>query len=216
MLLDASGAVVRDSVGRPRFLLGPANAPLTANDHVLLKASTLLAGGFGYPTGTFSYLSGSPVPGRGIGLADSMVLSSSETLALQSEIRKFNTVIDTVARRRPFAVVDLNGLLREAATTGIPLRGVTYTSKFVTGGLFSLDGVHPNDLAHALICNTLIRAVNVKFGADIQLLDATKFATLTSSRARGTRLDGPELPPYVVGSETMLRDAFPWRGVPLP
>jgi lysophospholipase L1-like esterase len=216
VLLDATGAVVRDSIGRPRMLLGPGNAPLGANDLVLLKASTLVAAGYGYPLGTTSYLSGTPRPGTGIGLADTMVLSSTEALALQGEVRKFNTVIDTVARRRRFAVVDLNGLLRRVSTTGIALKGITYTSKFVTGGLFSLDGVHPNDLGHALICNQLIDAVNAKFAANIVHLEASQYATLTASRAGPVSVVEPGLPPYVVSSETMLRDAFPWRGAPRP
>jgi hypothetical protein len=64
---------------------------------------------------------------------------------------------------------------------------VLYTSAFVTGGLFSLDGVHPNDLAQALLCNEVIRAVNARFASNIQPLDPLKFATLSSSSASAAR-----------------------------
>ena len=57
----------------------------------------------------------------------------------------------------------------------------------MTGGLISLDGVHPNDLCHALLCNELIGAVNAKFGSNIQPLDPLKFATPTSSGASASR-----------------------------
>jgi len=213
-LLDAAGRPLLNPNGSPRLLLGPNNVPLTANDLVLLTASPLVANGFGYPSGTFSYLSGAPVAGRGVGLADSMVLSISEALTLQAQVRNYNTVIDTSAARRGIAVVDLRGLLRTAATTGIQIQRVVYTSAFVTGGLFSLDGIHPNDLAHALLCNELIRAANAKFGSNITPIDPTRFATLTSSRARPARQEG--LPPHLPGGVPGVAALFAPRGLPQP
>ena len=199
--LDAAGRPVLDANGMPKFLLGPSLGsnntplPLTANDLVLLSAQPQIAAGFGYPIGTFSYLSGSPVPGNGIGLTDAQVLSTmlstSEAATLRDRALKFNFVIDTTARSvtkpRDIAIVDLDGLLRRAKSPGIEIRRVLYTSAFVTGGLFSLDGAYPNDLAHALLCNEVIRAVNARFGSNIQPVDPLRFATLTSSRAGGVR-----------------------------
>jgi hypothetical protein len=186
--LDANGQPVLDANGRTRFLLGPLfdaggkPLPLTANDLVLLSAQPQVASGFGYPIGTFSYLSGSPVAGNGIGLTDAQVLSNSEALTLQDRARRFNAIIDTTSRSafkpRDFATVDLDGLLRRAKSPGIEIRRVLYTSTFVTGGLLGLDGVYPNDLAHALLCNEVIRAVNAKFGSNIQPVDPLLFATL--------------------------------------
>ncbi len=219
--LDSTGNIAREANGRPKFLLGPFNVPLTANDYVLLRAGALVAGSpatgaYGYPSGTFSYLSGARLPGNNIGLADSMVLSSSEALNLLSETRRYNNVIAAEVAKRELALVDLNGLLRRIATTGIEWRGNLYTSKFVTGGMFSLDGVHPNDFAHAWICNALIDAVNAKFGSDIQRIDPTPSATLTSSRAGTARLGEPGLPPCVLKSGELLNDIFPWRGAAVP
>lgn len=215
-LLDAAGNILRDANGNARYVLGPNNVRLIANDYVLLKASTLLASGYGYPLGTFSYLSGAPVPGNGVGLADSMVLSSSEALGLQAEIRRYNTIIDTTTRRHDYVRVDIDGLFRTAATTGFNWHGTTYTSKFVTGGLFSLDGVSPNDIMHAFICNQLIEAVNGTYGSTILHLDPTQYGTLTSSRAGAPRPGEAGLPPLVLNSGMMLRDVFPWRDSALP
>jgi len=186
-LLDANGQPLLDASGRPRFLLGPtlgANGqplPLTTSDLVLLSAQSAVAAGFGYPVGTNSYLSGSPAPGNGLGLTDAQVLSNSEALTIQDRARRFNSIIDTTSQTkfkpRDFAIVDLDGLLRRAKSPGIEIRRVLYTSKFVTGGLFGLDGLYPNDLAHALLCNEVIKAVNTKFGSNIQPLDPLRFAT---------------------------------------
>jgi hypothetical protein len=182
--LDRNGQPVLDANGRPRFLLGPNNVALTANDLVLLPARARLEQGVGYPQGTFSYLGDDSAAGQGVGLADAEVLSLSELLTIQDRAREFSFVIDTTAQNRDLAVVDLDGLYRKARTTGFEFRRVLYTSTFVTGGLFSLDGLHPNDLAQALVCNEVIRAVNAKFGSTIQPL---RFGTLTSSRSGAAR-----------------------------
>jgi hypothetical protein len=181
--LDANGQPLLDSSGRPKLLLGPtlgANGqplPLGTSDLVLLSAQTAVANGFGYPVGTFSYISGAPVPGNGLGLTDAQVLSNSEALTFQDRARKFNAIIDAASSTRNFAIVDLDGLLRRAKSPGIEIRRVLYTSKFVTGGLFGLDGLYPNDIAHALLCNEVIKAVNGKFGSNLTPVNPLKFAT---------------------------------------
>ena len=191
--LDANGQPVLDAQGRPQFLLGPNLSsggqplPLTANDLVLLPARPRIEAGIGYPLGTFSYLSGAPVPGTDAGLSDAEVLNLTELLTIRDRAKEFSFVIDTTARSRKLAVVDLDGLYRTARTTGFLLRGVRYSSDFVTGGVFSLDGLHPNDLGHALVCNQLIEAVNAKYGSNLQPLDPLKFGTLTASRAAPVR-----------------------------
>lgn len=183
--LDRFGQPVLDANGRPRFLIGPNNVSLTANDLVLLSAQPSIAAGNGYPLGTFVYLSPTDsVPGSGSGLTDSQVLSNSDALTLQDRARRFNSIIDTTSRStakpRDFAIVDFDGLLRRARSPGIEIRGVTYTTRFLTGGLFGLDGVYPNDIAHALLCNQTIAAVNARFGSNIQPLDPLRIATLGS------------------------------------
>jgi hypothetical protein len=190
MQLDAAGQPVLEADGDPKLLLGVT----LKDDLVLLSAASDIGRGIGYPTGTFSYLSGSPVAGQGVGLTNAQVLSGGEAPTVRDRARKYNSVIDTSATRRGFVVVDLYGLLGTAKAPGIEIRRVLYTSEFVTGGLIGLDGVYPNDLAHALLCNELIRAVNTKFGSNIQPVDPLRFATLTSSRASGSRAEGGPSP----------------------
>ena len=120
-----------------------------------------------------------------------IITRSPFRLTIQDRARRFNAIIDTTLEStttpRDCAIVDLEGLLARAESPGIVLQRVIYTTKFVTGGLISLDGIHPNDLGHALLCNEAIRAVNARFGSNLQPLDPLRFATLTSSGASAAR-----------------------------
>jgi len=207
LVLGANGRPVTP----PTPLLGPGNTPLVyGQDLILLTAGPLLAAGYGYPTGTTSYVSGTPVPGNGIGLADSLVLSAAEITSLKTAVNAYNAAITSEANARGAALVDLAGLLRTASTTGLSIQGTTYTSAFLTGGLFSLDGVHPNDLAHAVLCNALVDAVNNKFGSNVQHTSLSDAQTYRADRAAPSRFEGVAVPAENDAAAAMPA-MFPWR-----
>lgn len=144
--------------GQPIPLIGP-NGPLGAGDFVLLPATALLAQGFGLPPG---------IPGaNGQPLPDSAVLSANEVATIRARVNAFNNVIRTVANERNAAFVDANAELTQLATTGVNIGGITYTGAFLTGGVFSYDGVHPNAFGYAFIANLFIEAINDRFNAEI-------------------------------------------------
>lgn len=171
------------STGQPVPLIGPGGTPLGLGDHVLLTAGALIAAGDGIPVGAYNYVN-PLVPGNGNPLPDAVILSASEAANLQTTVTGYNAAIRSEATARGAALVDFNRLLVEANGSGLPFQGHDYTSDFVTGGLFSLDGIHPNDLAHGLICNAMIDAVNATFGASIPPVNLNASATATSSRLR--------------------------------
>jgi hypothetical protein len=143
------------------------------------------------------------------------VLSHTEAAQLRGAVDAYNRAIDSVATGRGGALVDFHGLLQRAATTGILYQGTLYTSEFITGGLFSLDGVHPNDLGQGLIANTMIDAVNATFGASLPPLDLTAVASASSSRLRPARAEGRVLP-WIRDAEQVYARMFPWRAMPNP
>ena len=69
------------------------------------------------------------------------------------------------------AVVDTNVLLHQLATSGIDVGGIEFTSAYLTGGVFSYDGVHPTAFGYAFIANAFIDSINAKFGASIEPVD---------------------------------------------
>jgi hypothetical protein len=46
-----------------------------------------------------------------------------------------------------------------------------FTTEFVFGGLFSLDGVHPSSQGYAIVANEFIEVINEKFSAEIPLVN---------------------------------------------
>jgi len=148
---------------------------VNADDYVLLPAAALLAAGTGLPVAAGG--NGDPLPA-------SVVLSADEAASITAAVAGYNSAIAAAATAHGAALVDLHGLLQKVSTTGVVTGGVRYSSAFISGGIFSLDGVHPTDLGHGFIANTMIAAVNVKFGASIPLVDLREAATWTSSEAR--------------------------------
>ena len=151
--------------GQPVPLIGP-NGLLGAGDRVLLTAQSELAVGRGIPAA---------LGGSGLPLSDAVVLSSDELSIISSRVAAYNQFIAAIAGEVDAALVDVNTQLRELATHGISIGGITYTSAFLTGGVFSYDGVHPTSFGYAYIANLFIGAINEEFNADIEPVDLVPF-----------------------------------------
>lgn len=167
--------------GEPTPLLGTAG-PLAVGDLVLLPASTLLAAGTGFPTNGANYITGAGV-GNGNPLPESLILRASEVATAQNEIAKINAVVDSVSLRPWVAKVEIHDYFANIKANGIRIGGNHYTADFIKGGLFSLDGVHPNDLGYALMANRLIEGVNARFGCSIPAVNPAQYASATASGA---------------------------------
>ncbi|HET9226653.1 MAG TPA: SGNH/GDSL hydrolase family protein [Thermoanaerobaculia bacterium] len=146
-------------------LIGP-NGLLTPNDRVLLTARAELAQGKGIPVA----LGGSGQP-----LSDAVVLSAAEISTITARIAAYNNFIRSEATRVNAAHVDMNAVFREIATTGFPVGGIVLTENFLTGGIFSYDGVHPNAIGYALVANLFLEAINDQFDGEIPLVNLHPF-----------------------------------------
>jgi len=106
---------------------------------------------------------------------DALTLDQDEITTVQSTVTAYNNVIKTAADANNFALADVNRVLKNIRandfTGGTNINGITFKTTYVTGGLFSLDGVHPSNQAHGIIANEFIMAINSKFSAKIPLID---------------------------------------------
>lgn len=176
--------------GQPVPLIGPGG-PLRAGDRVLLTASALLARGDGLPPG---------IPGAsGTPLTDAATLTIEEQQTIAARVAAFNSTIAAVANERGAALFDANAMLRRLATQGVDIGGVRYSSAFLTGGVFSYDGVHPTAFGYAFIANEWIKAINARHGSRIRPVDLHPFV-FGPEGAAGTLAENPP----------MVGDAFLW------
>ena len=105
------------------------------------------------------------------------VLDATELSALSQRIDTFNQIIFAVANYFGQGVADIHTLFDQFTTTPPVLFGVPLTHTFL-GGLFSLDGVHPSDIAHAFVANEFITAFNTTYALNIPLIDPSLLAYL--------------------------------------
>lgn len=166
--------------GQKIYLIGPKGL-LTDNDLVLLSALPYIYQGIGVPIAA---------GGTGLPLPDEVVLDSSEKAKVMGRVNKFNSIIKQVSSEYDIPLLDINGLFQNAATEGITIGGVTFTNAYLTGGLFSLDGVHPSTMGHALIANYLIELMNENFDWEMPLIDLSKYFWTSPRPSSSTAVTG--------------------------
>jgi lysophospholipase L1-like esterase len=175
--------------GNPVPLIG-VNA--AAGDRVLLTASGFMAQGFGIPAA---------LGGNGQPLPDAAVLTGGEIATIRARVAAYNGIIAAVANERGAALFDSNAWFNRVATSGIQVGGVTLTEDFLTGGLFSYDGVHPNAIGYAVVANLFIEAINARFGGEIPPVNLLPFlfgtATGASSTAAAPQAAGPAVGAHI-------------------
>lgn len=113
--------------------------------------------------------------GSAIPLADRFVLSKNEITELRTATDAYNATIKSLAASKGLAFVDTNAIMKQIANGGITANGYKLTSTFVSGGAFSLDGVHPSPRGYALIANKFLEAINLKYGSNFKGVDLSNY-----------------------------------------
>lgn len=167
---------------------------LFANNVLVLLTGSDAANFIGDQTGAYYLVNGIPVPpGVDInfpfGLApenpwpNNLILDPDEMAIVDQTVAAYNDIIEGEASSRGLAIVDVHQLLNDIDSPGgVVANGIRFTSEFVNGNAYSLDGVHPTSQGYGLVANEFIRTINNKFGASIPLVDV---ATIPGSLVFG-------------------------------
>lgn len=107
-------------------------------------------------------------------ITENFVLDEQEIENIENAIDSYNRHIKFLANTNGLALVDTYSLIKEFEK-GVSYDGVDYSTEFVTGGLFSLDGVHPNSRGYAIIANAHIDAINAHFDANIPKVNVNDY-----------------------------------------
>lgn len=160
-----SGLGITFQEGANAFMIVDPLAPggmrqITSSEHVLLSVpqDSLKCAGWG---------SSKP-------LKSVWVLTSTEITLINNATTAYNNKLKNAAEAKGLAFVDVNTFLK-SAIKGITFDGIKVSTTFVTGGAFSLDGVHLTPLGNALLTNEFVRSINAKYGSTIPEVDITKY-----------------------------------------
>lgn len=149
--LDAIGGDVWITEGS--YSNNPGNVRKATNeDLILLTASDELAIGNGLS--------------QNKPLDHTFVLDKDEKAISQSTVIAYNNVIRSLAASYGFAVADMYEFMRDLES-GLVFDGIDFSPEFVSGGVFSLDGVHPNSRGYAIITNKFIDVINQHYSSTI-------------------------------------------------
>ncbi len=118
------------------------------------------------------------VIGVSIPLSDKYVLAATEQARITAASNAYNATIQALAGAKGLAYVDAKAALARVANGGIAYDGGVLTSQFVTGGAFSLDGVHPSPRGYAYTANLIIKAINETYDATIPTVNIGNYPTI--------------------------------------
>jgi hypothetical protein len=146
----------------------------TSKDLVLLTASSAIG----------VTVAGAPasinVNGISYPMANQYVLTEKETAKVLTATAAYNASIQSIATAKGLAFVDANAKMIELSkSSGIQFDGVKYTATFVTGGTFSLDGVHLTGRGYALIANEFMMEINKKYKSTLPMVNVNKYQGVT-------------------------------------
>ena len=108
------------------------------------------------------------VEGVSLPLADKWVLVPQEQDSVQTSIDEFNATLSSAASGAGLAFVDANALLNQLADGGLTDGDYTLTANLVTGGAFSLDGVHLTARGYAVMANEFLKAIDATYGSNFE------------------------------------------------
>ena len=117
--------------------------------------------------------------GVSLPLPNSLVLSSTEQARVAAAGAAYNAIIEGLAAANELAYGDMKSALADVAANGAFYNGGVLTSTYVTGGAFSLDGVHPSPRGYAFTANTIIDVINTTYNASVPKVDIGTYGTVT-------------------------------------
>ncbi|MFH6956299.1 G-D-S-L family lipolytic protein [Flavobacterium aquidurense] len=141
----------------------PSYRQATKEDLVILSARTFIGTTVG---GDATKVNGLSVP-----LADNWVLTKDEIAEVKKATDAYNVAIQSIATEKGLAFVDTKAVMTQLSSGGYRFGNFTMSSTYVTGGAFSLDGVHPSARGYGLIANIFIDAINAKYGSTLRHVD---------------------------------------------
>lgn len=188
---------VNPATGAPIYVLGPTGCPsgvpacpVPAGTIVPLPLGALLKVGYGVPCAVAPTLPmcNNPLPDNGTVIGGAQVpglLYPSEVSLLKTRGTEYNAQISTLATGAGYKVFDSAALLADIATHGREYAGIVLTSSYLSGGVFSYDGVHPSATGYAIVADELVQFVNASYGTNLPRVNMATYLFNGNTSAGG-------------------------------
>jgi len=143
-------------------------APVPPGSIFLLSSLSRYQQGFGLPPNLKAVPPFSLLPHTGEPLTDAEIITPAEQKVFSDTITAYNATITSEASARQIPLADIKGLFDRLLQPQL-FGGVGLTNTWISGGLFSNDGVHLTDIGYTLFANEYIKAINSGYGTQIPL-----------------------------------------------
>ena len=164
---------VKGPDGNPIAMIGVLDngtvGQIPDGSYITLGASSLLGSGYGIPPTLAAIPPFNALPNAGKPLPASVVITPTEASTIAARIADYNNIIKQAAASRNIPVADITGLFNRVGTRKEQVGPINFTGDFVTGGFFSLDGIHLTDMGYTLFADEFIKAINDGYGTHIPL-----------------------------------------------
>ncbi len=115
------------------------------------------------------------------GIDDEDALDSKELENIATATAAYNSTIKGLAQANGLVYVDAMDYLNQLSDEGISYDSGVLTSQYVTGGAFSLDGVHPTPRGYVAIANRIIEGINATYNSTVPRVNIGNYKTFTLS-----------------------------------
>ena len=139
-----------------------AGAPraATAEDLIVLDFPTTLIGQPNANRLPYGLHPGNPIENK-------FVLDKEEVANVKDFVTSYNNSIKTIAASKDLAIIDINEFFKKFTGTGTMVDGISFSTAFISGKLFSLDGVHLTPMGYAVVANEFITVINEKYNSTL-------------------------------------------------
>jgi len=103
------------------------------------------------------------------------VLDVNEQALVKTAVNSYNATIKSVAASKGLAVFDAFTFLTNIKASGYVINGLNLNSNYISGGIFSLDGVHLTPRGYSIVANQFISAINSTYGSSIPLANVSAY-----------------------------------------
>ena len=101
-------------------------------------------------------------------------LTNAQVAMATNAIDAYNVHLKAVADANGLAFFDMNGFTK-ANQNGTQYNGMAITGTFVTGGLFSLDGLHLTPRGYAAVANEMVKVINQRYHSTLPGIDLSTY-----------------------------------------